>query len=167
MANTMLGALSGVRPVNWGMLIHEVVSRNIPYIGRRPSYLFPFLLDLYEHYECATIEERDLLTIAKDEVTYKLQPVAADSTSSDHVILEAPPSSAGSLPSNYRLPNSSPPPSPHHHRHHPRAAGHMLMNPGGTWIYPLGTFRKTPYNGCTMTWRTSRPSITGWSTSPG
>ena len=41
MANTMFGALSGVRPVNWGLLIHEIVARAIPYIGRKPSYLSP------------------------------------------------------------------------------------------------------------------------------
>ena len=44
MANTMFEALSEVRPVNWGMLIHEVVARAIPYIGRKPSYLSPFIL---------------------------------------------------------------------------------------------------------------------------
>ena len=37
MANTLFGALSGVQPVNWGMLIHEVVSQAIPYIGQKPS----------------------------------------------------------------------------------------------------------------------------------
>jgi hypothetical protein len=39
MANTLFGAMSGVRPVNRGVLIHEVVGRAIPHIGRKPSYL--------------------------------------------------------------------------------------------------------------------------------
>ena len=30
MANTMFGAMSGVRPVNWGKLIHEYVEKPIP-----------------------------------------------------------------------------------------------------------------------------------------
>jgi hypothetical protein len=69
MANTLFGALSGVRPVNWGLLIHETVARAIPNIGRKPSYLSPFLLHLYRRYECITAEEEDLLNIAADEVT--------------------------------------------------------------------------------------------------
>jgi hypothetical protein len=41
MANTLFGAMSGVRPVNWGLLIHEVFGKAIPHIGRKPSYLSP------------------------------------------------------------------------------------------------------------------------------
>ena len=39
MANTLFDALSEVRPVNLGLLIHEVVGRAILNIGRKPSYL--------------------------------------------------------------------------------------------------------------------------------
>ena len=82
MANTLFGALSEVRPVNWGVLIQEIVARAIPYIGRKPSYLSAFILHLYEHYECITIEEEDLLTIALEEVAYKFHPVVADTSTS-------------------------------------------------------------------------------------
>ena len=99
MANTLFGAMSGVRPVNWGLLIHEVVARAIPNIGQKPSYLSPFLLHLYRRYECITADEEDLLAIAADEVTYKVRQVAPDSsTSSDPANPEAPPSSPGSPP---------------------------------------------------------------------
>ena len=99
MANTLFGAMSGVRPVNWGLLIHEVVGRAIPHIGRKPSYLSPFLLHLYKHYDCITADEEDLLTIAAEEVTYKVRPVVADSsTSSNLIIPDVPPSSPGSPP---------------------------------------------------------------------
>ena len=121
MANTMFGALSGVRPVNWGLLIQELVARALPYIGRKPSYLSPFILHLYQHYGCTTREEDDLLTIAIEEVNYKLQPVAPN-TESDHAIPEAPPSSPGSPPPISRMPNSPPPPSPHHRHQSPDAA---------------------------------------------
>jgi hypothetical protein len=108
MANTLFGAMSGVRPVNWGLLIHEVVARAIPNIGRKPSYLFPFLLHLYRRYECITADEEDLLAIAADEVTYKVRQVAPDSsTSSDPANPEAPPSSPGSPP-----PRRAPSPAP-------------------------------------------------------
>ena len=99
MANTLFDAFSGVRPVNWGLMFHEVVGRAIPNIRWKPSYLSPFLFHLYKHYDCITAEEEDLLTIAAEEVTYKVRPTVADSsTSSDPIIPDAPPSSPGSPP---------------------------------------------------------------------
>jgi hypothetical protein len=108
MVNTLFGAMSGVRPVNWGLLIHEVVARAIPNIGRKPSYLSPFLLQLYRRYECITADEEDLLNIAADEVTKKIPPLVPDSsTSNDPANPEAPPSSPGSPP-----PRRAPSPAP-------------------------------------------------------
>ena len=93
MANTLFGALSGVRPVNWGLLIHEIVGRALPNIEKKPFYLSPFIFHLYKHYDCITAEKEDLLTIAAEEVTYKVRPTVADSsTSSDAIISDAPPS---------------------------------------------------------------------------
>ena len=116
MANTLFGAMSGVRPVNWGLIIQEIVGRALPHIGRKPSFLSPFILHLYQHYDCILAEEEDLLTIAADEVTYKLLPEAGDvetETSSDPILPEAPPSSPGSPPPAVSRPLSPPP--PHHH----------------------------------------------------
>ena len=101
MSNTLFGAMSGVWPVNWGMIIHEVVGRALPHIGRKPSFLSPFILHLYQHFDCITAEEEDMLTIAADEVTYKLHPEVGDlgtETSSNPFVSEAPPSSPGSPP---------------------------------------------------------------------
>ena len=42
-ANTLFEALSGVRPVNWRIIIHEIVTRGISQIGKRPSYISPSL----------------------------------------------------------------------------------------------------------------------------
>ena len=76
MANTLFDAISEVRPVNWGLLIH-----------------------LYRHYNYITADEEDLLTIAAEDVTYKVHPTVADSnTSSNPIIPDAPPSSPGSPP---------------------------------------------------------------------
>ena len=58
--------------MNWGKLIHEYVEKSIPHIGRKPFYLCPYILHLYQHYDCFTGEEEDLLTIVVDEVVYKL-----------------------------------------------------------------------------------------------
>jgi hypothetical protein len=66
--------MSEVRPVNWGRLIQEYVEKNIPYIGRKPYFLSPYILHLYQHYGCINEAEEDALTIAEDEVAYKLGP---------------------------------------------------------------------------------------------
>ena len=109
MANTMSVAMSWIRPVNWGLLIHEVVGRALPHIGRKPSFLSPFILHLYHHYDLLTAEEEDRLTIASDEVTYKLHPETGESeTSSDPIVPKAPPSSPRSPPPLPRPVFSSP-----------------------------------------------------------
>ena len=134
MANTMFGALFEVRPVNWGLLIHETVARAIPYTGRKPSYLSPFIMHLYTYYGCTTIEEDDMLLVAAEEVAYKLQTVVQDtSTSSDRPIPEAPPSSPGSPPPSFRMPNSPPPPSMHHRPQPPEAAGPSRTDADAPW----------------------------------
>ena len=108
MANTLFGALSRVWPVNWGLLIHEIVRRATPNIGRKPSYLSPFILHLYKHYDSIKSEEEDRLTIAMEEVAYKIRkPAPNSSTSSDPIIPDAPPSSPGS-PASQRPPSSPP-----------------------------------------------------------
>ena len=93
MVNTLFGATSGSRPINWGIIIHEVVARALPNIGKRPSFLSHFIFYLYQHYELLLPEEEDMLTIASDEVTYKLHPEAGETeTSSDPIVPDAPPS---------------------------------------------------------------------------
>jgi hypothetical protein len=99
MANTLFGAMFGIRPVNWGILIHDVVARALPHIGRKPSFLSPFILHLYQHYELLLPDEEALIMIASDEVAYKLIPEAGDmETSSDPIVPEMAPSSPGSPP---------------------------------------------------------------------
>ena len=97
MANTLFGANSGVRPVNWGRLIQEYVEKSIPNIGRKPSFLSPYILHLYQHYGCINEAEEDALTIAEDEVVYKLGQDAEatepgmEEFSGDPAIPEPPP----------------------------------------------------------------------------
>jgi hypothetical protein len=117
MANTLFGAMSGIKPVNWGILIHEVVARALPHIGWKPSFLSPFILHLYQHYDLLLADEEDLLTIASDEVAYKLIPEAGDmETSSDPIIPDVAPSSPGSPQplSRPASPHPSPPPPSAH-----------------------------------------------------
>ena len=52
MANTIIGALSGARLVDWGWLIQEFVEKSLPHIGKKPSPLSPYILHLYQHNGC-------------------------------------------------------------------------------------------------------------------
>ena len=74
MAKTLFGAMSGVRHVNWGIPIHVFLEKSLPHIRWKPSFFSPYILYLYEHCDCFTTEEEDMLTIAEDEVMYKLGP---------------------------------------------------------------------------------------------
>jgi hypothetical protein len=145
MANTLFGAMSRVRPVNWGLLIHEVVTRAIPNIGRKPSYLSPFLLHLYRRYKCITADEEDLLNIAAYEVAYKVRTVVPDSsTSSDPANPEALPSSPGSPPPDEHHPRLQVPGEPPLPHCPPENSSGSQTKPCLTlarmWTYPPGIF---------------------------
>ena len=50
------------------------MDKSFPYIVRKPSFLSPCILHLYQQYGCINEVEEDALTIAEDEVVYKLGP---------------------------------------------------------------------------------------------
>ena len=111
MANTIFGAMFGVRSVNWGRTIQEFVKKSLPHIGRKPSFLSPYILHLYQHHECVNEAEEDMLAIAEYEVVYKFGPeVEVAKTgiedSSDTTVPEPPPSSPTP---KIRKPTSPPP----------------------------------------------------------
>jgi hypothetical protein len=151
MANTLFGAMSGVRPVNWWLLIHEIVTRAIPNIGRKSSYLSPFLLHLYRRYDCIMANE-DLLVIAAEKVAYKVRPLVADSnTSSDPIIPDAPPSSPGSpppmqapspAPSSRRPVSPPPPPRQPHPKARPNRTSPWRNVDFSSWDFPENPFKR-------------------------
>ena len=111
MANTLFGAMSRVWPVNWVRLLQEYEEKSLPHIGRKPSFLSPYILHLYQHHICANEVEEDMLTIVEDEVVYKLGPeveMAETGTedSSDTAIPELTPASP---PPKIRKPTFPPP----------------------------------------------------------
>jgi hypothetical protein len=77
MANTLLEAMCGVRPVNSGRFIQEYVDKSLPHIGRKPSFLSPYILHLCHQYRCINEAAGDALTIAEGELVYKLGPEVA------------------------------------------------------------------------------------------
>jgi len=104
MANTLFGAMSGVWPVNWGRLIQEYVERNISFIGWKPSFLSPYILHLYKHYECLTVAEEDAMMIAEDEVAYKLGSEVALEESGSEESSEGPAALKPALPDHVLVP---------------------------------------------------------------
>jgi hypothetical protein len=153
MVNALFGAMSGVRPVNWGRFIQEYVEKPIPHIGRKPSFLSPYILHLYQQYGCINEAEEDALTIAEDEVVYKLGPevelteVGMEESSEDPAAPEPP------LPDPIpvRAPAPAPAPVPETRRTatpRPREEGAPMreqpwknINPA-TWEPPESPFKK-------------------------
>ena len=85
------------------------MAKALPHIGKKPSFLSPFL---YHLYDLLVPNKEDELTIAAEEVTYKLQPEVEEmETSSDPIVPDAL-SSPGS-PEPLPLPNSPPLPPSH------------------------------------------------------
>ena len=153
MANTLLGAMFGSRLINWGLLIHEIVAKAIPNIGKKPLFFSPFIFHLYHHYDLLVPDEEDELTIAADEVTYKLQPKAGETeTSSDPIVLDAPPSTPGSPQPLPRPISPSPPPPPPSYPPSPHPTHHPEAEPNGeatwrnvdpsAWDFPANPFRQ-------------------------
>ena len=156
-ANTLFGALSGVRPVNWGIIIQDIVEKGLPLIGRKTSYLTPFILHLYAFYGCTTVDEDDMLIAAEEEIRFRLQPRAEDDgEEGNHPIPDAGPSQPGSPPESSRRAGTPPPPSPHHHPApspqrpppSPHAAGPSRTQPEAPWQnvdLSTWTFPETPF----------------------
>ena len=145
MVNTLFGAMCGFRPINWGFIIHEVVGRALPHIGRKPSFLSLFILHIYQHYDLLTAEEEYLLTIASGEITYKLHPEAGEmKTSCDPIIQEAPPSSPGSPPPLHRpyFPHPPSPPPLSHPEAGPRRETTWRNVDHSAWDFPDNPFKR-------------------------
>ena len=161
LANTLFGALSGSRPVNWGLFIHEVVAKALPHIGKKLTFLSPFLYHLYHlyhQYDVLVPDEEDELTIAAKEVTYKLQPEAGErETYSDPNVSDAP-SSPGS-PQPLPRPDSPLPPPPH-----PPSPSHPL-SPFRPSSPPLTYHPEAGPNG-DATWQDVDPSVWDFPANP-
>ena len=73
--NTIFGALSGERPVDWGKVFSELVQRLVSGAGKsKPTPICPFLYHLYEYKGLLTDEEETDYTIAKELNRYWITP---------------------------------------------------------------------------------------------
>jgi hypothetical protein len=173
MANTLFGAMSGVRSVNWGWLIQKYVEKSIPHIGRKPSFLSPYLLHLYQHYGCINEAEEDAVTIAEDKVAYKLGPevvleesgseessegpAAPEPTLLDHVPVPAFAPASARVPETKRVPTPRPQDEGAPTREQPWR--NINLATGSLW--------NTPSKNSGPNYPPSRTSTGDWSISPG
>ena len=73
--NTIFGALSGERPVDWGKVFSELVQRLVGGAGKsKPTPICPFLYHLYECKGLLTEEEEIDYTTAKELNRYRITP---------------------------------------------------------------------------------------------
>ena len=73
--NTIFGALSGDRPVDWGKVFSELVQRLVGGAGKaKPTPICPFLYHLYECKGLLTEEEETDYTTAKELNRYEIPP---------------------------------------------------------------------------------------------
>ena len=73
--NTIFGALSGDRPVDWGKVFCELVQRLVGGAGKaKPPPICPFMYHLYECKGLLTEEEETDYTIAKELNRYEIPP---------------------------------------------------------------------------------------------
>ena len=158
-ANTLFGALSGVRPVNWGIIIHDIVEKGIQQIGQRTSYLTPFILHLYACFGCTTVDEDDKLIAGEEEIRFRIQPRPTDDgEEGNQPDPEAGPSQPASPPESSRRAGTPPPPSPRRQSApspqrpppSPHGAGPSRKQPEApwqnvdlsTWTFPESPFQR-------------------------
>ena len=73
--NTIFGALSGERPVDWSKVFSELVQRLVDGAGKsKPTPICPFLYHLYECKGLLTEEEETNYTTAKELNRYGISP---------------------------------------------------------------------------------------------
>ena len=73
--NTIFGALSGERPVDWGKVFSELVQQLVGGAGKsKPTPICPFLYHLYECKGLLTEEEETDYTMVKELNQYRISP---------------------------------------------------------------------------------------------
>ena len=89
--NTIFGALSGERPVDWGKVFSELVQRLVGGAGKsKPTPICPFLYHLYECKGLLMEEEETNYTMAKELNRYRITPERDQDSNSGVLRLTGP-----------------------------------------------------------------------------
>ena len=74
-ANTIFGALFGVRKVSWGLMMQEVVGKLVSELEKeKPFPMSSYLFHLYHRFECLRREESKMLETAKYMLEFGVGP---------------------------------------------------------------------------------------------
>ena len=77
LANTIFGALSGVRKVTWGLVMQELVQKLVSRLEKRkPSPISPYFFHLYDRFECLKEGEMTMLESARAILEFDVTPKA-------------------------------------------------------------------------------------------
>ena len=69
--NTIFGALLGDRPMDWGLLIHDVVAQMVGLVSKgKPTMVCPFMFHLYKERQVLRSSELATYTLAMEMVKY-------------------------------------------------------------------------------------------------
>ena len=69
--NTVFGALLGDRPVDWGLLIYDVVTRMVGLVSKgKPTMVCPFMFHIYKERQVLRSLELATYTLAMEMVKY-------------------------------------------------------------------------------------------------
>ena len=99
--NTIFGALSRDRPVDWGKVFSELVQRLVGGAGRaKPTPICPFLYHLYECKGLLTKEEETDYTTAKELNQYEIPPERDEDSNSGVLLITGPEPRRASAPIN-------------------------------------------------------------------
>ena len=88
--NTILGALSGERPVDWGAVLKDVVQRLYAGMGKsKATPLCPYIFHLYHMDECLLQGEKDY-RIAEALLKHNVEPEEEEQPVSEHKRIKVP-----------------------------------------------------------------------------
>ena len=73
--NTVFGALMGDQPVDWGLLIYDVVTWMVGLVSKgKPTMVCPFMFHLYKERQVLRSSELATYTLAMEMVKYDYTP---------------------------------------------------------------------------------------------
>ena len=139
--NTIFGALSGERPVDWGKVFSELVQRLVGGAGKsKPTPICPFLYHLYKCKGLLTKEEETDYTTAKELNRYRIMPKQDQDSDSGVLRLIGPEPLRAPTPINqvkrgnrfkksHRTPEGSPPIRSRREGSRPSSEGGRPMSP--------------------------------------
>ena len=139
--NTIFGALSEERPVDWGKVFSKLVQRLVGGAGKsKPTPICPFLYHLYECKGLLTEEKETDYTTAKELIRYWIKPERDQDSDSGVLRLTGPePLRAPALVNqvkrgnrfkkSHRIPEGFPPIQSRGERSRPSSEGGRPMSP--------------------------------------